>query len=102
MFDGRLEKYGITEMIVEGKSDAGARCLTDGKNYILAYGDPGGRLRDLSRSSQNDANEILWAIAQAFDTEIYDEEEPQYLGFDTHEEMYEWFLKRKETGASRR
>ena len=85
LFDGRLESYGITEHTEDGTTSAEKRCLTDGRNWIWVYGEKD--VDCLKRfGMMNAPGKILGAIADAFETEIFSEYEPQFWGFDTAEE----------------
>jgi hypothetical protein len=87
LFDGRLDKYGIHEW---GAPREQWRCLTDGRdNYLSVLINDDGSVEEFTRySSCNDPEAILAAVAEAFETEISSEHEPQYWGFETNEEMY--------------
>src|SRR5436309_15725248 len=85
LFDSRLESLGIVEYLVPDKTKEERRCLTDGRNFLWASGSEED-LR-LTRYMPNGApRRILRAIAEAFDTEIFSEYQPQYWGFDTQAE----------------
>jgi hypothetical protein len=86
LMDSCLERFGVHEVFVQGKTSTDYRCLTDGhNNYLWVYGNqvvecltrflPGGY-----------PGNILGAIAEAFDTEIFSEYQPQYWGYETEEE----------------
>ena len=45
-----------------------------------------GAVEFFTRYGRNDAVAILAAVAEAFETEIFSEDEPQFWGFDTQEE----------------
>jgi hypothetical protein len=100
LFDGRLEAFGVREEVrPEGAADRfppymkvrEVRYLTDGRNSmeVVVYenGVPDLTVRNLWCASEK---EIFHAIAEAFDTGIVSEHEPQYWGFDTQEEWDEW------------
>jgi hypothetical protein len=84
LFDGRLERFGVREHILEKKSNK--RCLTDGRSVLWVSADDEGFVSYLSRYAGNLADTILGAIAEAFSTDIFSEYEPQYWGYDTQEE----------------
>jgi hypothetical protein len=91
LFDGRLEACGVREEIATNETTPESRCLTDGNNYVWAYIDGDGFLDSLTRYAPGGSPaKILCAIAEAFDTGIVSEHEPQYWGFDTQEEWDEW------------
>jgi len=85
LFGGRLQKFGIQEH-VSSETDEARRCLTDGRNYLWVYLTEDGQVGGLSRYGANAPSKILNAIAEAFDTEIFSEHEPQFWGFDTQAE----------------
>jgi hypothetical protein len=101
LFGGRLEKYRVREKIVEEQDvhdwaakmgltlPAGAggkipgttatrRCLTDGSNYVWVEISKRGFVAMITRYGDNDCNSILHAMAREFDTEIIDEEHPEF------------------------
>ena len=96
LFDGRLEAFGVREELrPEGTADRyppymkvkEVRYLTDGQNSmeVVVYesGFPDVSVQNLWCAPER---EILYAIAEAFDTDIISEHEPEYWGFDTKEE----------------
>lgn len=90
LLDGRLEEFGIREHFSDATNDR-ERLLTDGWNYLWLYLDDAGFVAGFTRYLPNGApNKILDAVAEAFDTEIASEHEPQYWGFNTHEEWDAW------------
>jgi hypothetical protein len=86
LFDGSLEKFGVREHVKPDETSKNSRCLTDGRNFLWVYIDDAGLVTCLSRYGANAPGKILNAIAQAFDTDIFSEYEPQFWGFDTQEE----------------
>jgi hypothetical protein len=90
LFGGKLEKFGVRELVTSDTSEK-YRCLTDGSNYLWVH------IHDdwivLSRQGGNAPGKIPSAIAEAFETEIFSEYEPQFWGFDSQEE---WDAKMKE------
>jgi hypothetical protein len=86
LFDGTLEKFGVHEHVKPDETSKNSRCLTDGRNFLWVYIDDAGLVTCLSRYGANAPGKILNAIAQALDTDIVSEYEPQYWGFDTQEE----------------
>ena len=86
LFDGRLEKFGVREHVKPDETTKDRRCLTDGRNYLWVYIDDAGFVSCLSRYGGNAPAKILNAIAEAFDTDIFSEYQPQFWGFDTQEE----------------
>jgi hypothetical protein len=85
LFGGDLEKFGVREHIRPDTSER-SRCLTDGRNYLWVYIAENGFVGCLSRYAGNAPGKILDAIAEAFETEIFSEYEPQFWSFDTKEE----------------
>ncbi len=66
------------------------RCLTDGQgNYLWVSIDNEGSVAEFTGYGRNDTNAILAAVAETFETEIFSEDEPQFWGFETNEELYE-------------
>jgi hypothetical protein len=100
LFDGHLDLYGVFE---EGGSEGAAdrfppymkvkevRYLTDGRNSmeVVVYenGVPDLTVRNLWCAPER---EIFYAIAEAFDSDIVTEHQPEFWGFDTQEEWDEW------------
>ena len=60
------------------------RFLTDGKNVLSVLITERGSVFDITRSGDNDPNEILWAIDQEFEAGLIDEDDPDYW------QGYEW------------
>ena len=85
LFDGRLKPHGVVEH-QHPESDAKRRALFDGQNYLWVGADDDGYVSAVTRYGMNAPKRILSAIAEAFETEIYSEYEPQFWGFDTQEE----------------
>ena len=85
LFDGRLESYGVKEKVVEGKTAADFRSLVDGHSYVWVYGDE--VVSVITRYGlSNNPYKIISAIAEAFETDIFSERQPQYWGYETEEE----------------
>jgi len=84
---GRLRKFGFYE---HGQANERGRCLTDGRgNFLFVWIDAAGYAVEFTRrGSCNDPHHILTAIAEAFDTQIFSEDEPRFWGFETWEEIY--------------
>ena len=92
LFDGRLEVFGVHEHL-NAETTEQRRLLTDGRNYLWLYIDDAGFVSCLTRYMPNGApSKILSAIAEAFDTGIVSEYEPQFWGFETQEEWDAWQL----------
>jgi hypothetical protein len=86
LFGGRLAEFGVSEHVTEGTTET-SRCLTDGRNYLWVYIDDNGFVACMSRYGGNAPGKILKALAEAFDTDIVSEYEPQFYGFETQEEF---------------
>ena len=106
LFDGRLEAFGVREGVrPEGAADRfppymkvkEVRYLTDGRNSmkVVVYenGVPDLTVRNLWCAPEK---EIFHAIAEAFDTDIVTEHQPEFWGFDTQEEWDAWNKRRNE------
>jgi hypothetical protein len=91
LFDGRMEKYGITEELDSPRTSK-SRCLRHGENSLWVNADATGGVSELTSYSTNDPTNILHAVAQKFDTEIWTEDEPQFWGFATQGEMDRWHM----------
>lgn len=89
LFDGRLERFGVTESVRKGTTDTD-RCLTDGNNYLWAFGDADGPAHFTRWAPNGAPGRILSAVEEAFDTRIVSEYQPQYWGFETEEEWDRW------------
>jgi hypothetical protein len=85
VFDGRLKAFGITEIAFNGDVKGVSRCLFDGHNYLWVFGDK--YVETITRYKSNNPNSILNAISEQFDTEIFTEDEPGFLGFKDEDEM---------------
>lgn len=86
LFDGRLDELGVREYISSDETSESCRALTDGRNYLSVYINDNGFVNCITRRGFNAPSKILDAIAEAFDTDIVSEYEPQFWGFDTEEE----------------
>ena len=86
LFDGRLKKFGDRE---DMEPTEGVRWLTDGReNYLCVWVNDAGCVLEFTKYAWcGDPNHILAAVAEAFETEIFSEHEPQCWGFATWEEM---------------
>jgi hypothetical protein len=100
LFDGRLENFGVREA-ESGDATETSRCLTDGRNFVWVYIDDDGSVSTLKRYGGNAPGKILDAVADAFDTDIFSEHEPQFWGADTEEELEAWLKKISEEGQER-
>jgi hypothetical protein len=110
LFDGRLDVFGVHE---EGRPKGAAdryapymkvrevRHLTEGQNsmkvVIYENGVADLNVRNLWCAPER---EILHALAEAFDSDIVSEHDPQYWGFDTQEEWAEWESRGREDEES--
>jgi len=86
LFDKRLEAFGVREHVMPDKTTEKKRCLTDGRNYLWVSVNDEGLVAYISRYGGNAPGKILSAIAEAFDTDIVSEYQPQYWGFSTQEQ----------------
>src|SRR5262245_7718293 len=89
LFDGRLEEFGVRVHVKKDGETRGeeVRMLTDGRsNYLWVHIDGDGFISFTRYAPNGDPEKILNAVAEAFDTDIVSEYEPQYWGFDTEEE----------------
>jgi hypothetical protein len=104
LFDGRLPTFGVHEWVApdqapdDGQDDdlsvpltlqsAQKRTLTDGRgNYLWVSINDDGAVAVFTRYGRNDTRAILGAVAEAFEAEIFSEDEPQFWGFETNEEL---------------
>ena len=85
LFGGQLEKFGVREH-VNPETSEGHRILTDGNNYLHVYMADDGFVACLTRFGWNVSGNILGAIIETFDIEIFSEYEPKYWGFETQQE----------------
>jgi hypothetical protein len=87
LFDGRLAKFGVDEWRTSHEGQA--RCLSDNQgNYLWVLIDDDGDVAEFTENGwDNDTDTILAAVAEAFETEIFSEHEPQYWGCETNEEL---------------
>jgi hypothetical protein len=104
LFDGRLATFGVHEWVAPDQApddgqdndlsvlltlqSAQKRTLTDGQgNYLWVWIDDDGAVEFFTRYGRNDTHAILGAVAEAFETEIFSEDESQFWGFQTNEEL---------------
>ncbi|MGJ4899452.1 hypothetical protein ACQR2B_30970 [Bradyrhizobium oligotrophicum] len=85
LFGGQLEKFGVREQVRLDTSER-SRSLTDGRNYLRVYVGDDGFVGCLTRYGATAPEKIINAIAEAFETEIFSEHQPQFWGFATQEE----------------
>jgi hypothetical protein len=97
LFDGRLENFGVHEDESQHGSTETSRCLRDGRNFVWVYISADGLVTTLNRFGVHAPGKILEAVADAFDTSIVSEYQPQFWGFDTEEEWDAWAQKEEET-----
>jgi hypothetical protein len=91
LFDGRLARFGVLECLVTNEKSPAIRVLTDEKSILAAYPGPDGCVKKLSSPTETKFPvELLNAIAQAFDTEIYCQHQHQFFEFATQEEWHAW------------
>jgi hypothetical protein len=89
LFDGRLAEFGVKEAVSKDTTET-SRCLTDGRNYLWVRINEDGFVTTVTRYAGNAPGKILNALAEAFETDIVSEYEPQYWGFKTEEEWDAW------------
>jgi hypothetical protein len=92
LFGGRLAEFGVHEAVSKDSTET-SRCLTDGRNYLPVRIDEDGFVTTVTRHWGNAPGKILNALAEAFETDIVSEYEPQYWGFETEEEWDAWQRK---------
>jgi hypothetical protein len=92
LFGGRLAEFGVHEAVNKDTTET-SRCLTDGRNYLPVRIDEDGFVTTVTRHWGNAPGKILNALAEAFETDIVSEYEPQYWGFKTEEEWDAWQRK---------
>lgn len=92
IFDGRLQKLGVYERVVEGKSSDRHRSLTDGRNSLWVNGNPDPDICEIEVFGTNNPDRILDAITQTFAVKFASEFQAEYWGFGTEEE---WETSRK-------
>ena len=84
LFDGRLESFAVKEMIIADQTSDNLRYLSDGKNRMPVHGNQ--VVKVFTRYGSNCPNRILSAISAAFETHIFSEHDPQFWGFNSHDE----------------
>src|SRR5262245_2497940 len=89
LFDGRLQKFGVYQRVVEGKSTETHQSLTDGTNIVCFCGQPNGYVAQIVVRGPNDPSSIFDAIFQALDVKIVTDREPEFWGFKTEQEWQE-------------
>ena len=99
VFSGVLEPFGVTvgkevETIVYTDTFLGMPTgvhttgwLSDGKNSIRLHGSEEGFVTTVSKFGLNSAEKVLTAIHEAFDTDFWTEEDPQFWGYANMAEM---------------
>jgi len=107
LFNGRLAPYGISEVSSTNVDKDRVRGLTDGNNYLSINANDDGTVDSMTARGLGNApsriapSRILAAIAEVFETDIYSEHEPQYLGFDTKEELDAFWEKLAEEDSAK-
>jgi hypothetical protein len=71
LFDGRLENWGIFEPTKDKKVLPDTRCLADGKNYVWVYSCEDGMISGISSYGLYDPYDILKAISEAFEVDMW-------------------------------
>jgi hypothetical protein len=84
IFDGRLERFGVHDISVEGATSE-FHCLTDGNNVLWVEVDDEIYFL-LGFGMFNAAENILTAIGEVFDVEIFSEHQHQYWRNETEAE----------------
>ncbi len=95
LFDGRLGRFKVHEHLKPDETNETRRCLSDGRNFVWVYIGDDGNVASLSRYGCNAPGRILASIAEAFDTQIVSEYQPQFWGFDTQQEWDAYLEKIK-------
>ena len=86
LFDGRLEAFGVKEVVVDSSTSSTSRCLTDTDgNWLWCFGEDAVEFKRFGVFNVGEA--ILGVICEAFNTTFISEYEPQYWGFETREEF---------------
>ena len=101
VFDGRLAKYGINEIVKDGRSSETERCLTDGFDSVWVYGHVSPSPGCSIDYRFDDAPGIYVRLQQLFQTEVLSDNEPQYWGFDSHEDWDNHLAKQAERERNR-
>jgi hypothetical protein len=87
LFDGRLAAFGVREEIKPGETTEKVRFLTDGDSRLkVTISDNGVADTSVRNPWSKPETKILHSIAEAFDTDLVSEHEPEYWGFDTQAE----------------
>ncbi len=107
-FDGRLEKFGVREHHAKDTTEQW-KCLTvpsdspSGASYLWVYIDDRGFVGDATWSFSNGGNgpvgDILHAIAEAFDTDIFDDEGSVLRKLKPAHSVYGRFAQRRDPYA---
>ena len=85
LFDGRLEKYGIHELVPPDCRE-GERYLDDGRNYVVVYVQNDGSVEFKQHGALNLVGKIFRAVSAEFKTRIVSEHQHEFWGFETQEE----------------
>ena len=92
----------VSRFRFENSRKHGDRCLWDGRNYVWCFAalredlTPTEYLGYMTRYGDNDPTHILVTIEKVFETEIFDDDQPQYWGFENEEEMVAFMRARAE------
>lgn len=89
VFDGCLEEFGLKEIAVHDDMDMTARCLFDGNDSVWLHGEE--FVDTIKCYHSNDPSQILKAICQKYNTKVFSEDEPGFLGFKDDEDMSNFF-----------
>jgi hypothetical protein len=89
LFDGRLEKFGVRECIVEATNEQNRLLTDDNDNRVWVLVVNGKAQNFKVYAGCENPDHIFDAIRKAFGGgAIYSEHEPQFSGFETEEEWY--------------
>ena len=78
LFDERLKKFGIREVIDPHNDGKRSRCLTDGSQFLVVHLTEDGFVDFLGALGADIPRKILNAICEAFGAEIFSQHEPQF------------------------
>jgi hypothetical protein len=102
VFDGRLERWGITEHISLFTEPGEAQCLTDGEGaYLWIHADEAGMVT--TPTWNKTSCHIVDALFEAFGVDIVSEHQPEYWGYATEAEWTAaWAAIHREIGLEER
>ena len=82
LFDGRLLDYGIHEKHLPAYTSEGCKCLSDGWSTLVCYADDSGHVDSFEGDMFDWQVNIVRAIAETFDIDIYSDRDYRYPGYD--------------------